>query len=204
MLVMRKSSIAASTSEPVARSRAVKRTRMLAVGNMKSRTRHEWSVQLLLLTATSASSVQVEPPLFDSSIGIESVLGAPPRLFEYQYQYSIVGSSRPARLITGESSVVVPPSTSTAPSAPPTTPLPVTQQTVPTAEWSFSGCAMVPAGSARTHMPETAVSPTTPPTQPSATSNSLDTITDCPTAESTVRLAVSNESSPAVLAISNL
>ena len=124
----------ASTSEPVARSCARKRTRTAALGTTKSATRIVAFTQALVLTEMFSTSVQVAPPSAEISTGMMSAFGAPPRLFEYQYQYSIDGSTSALMSKEGETRVVNPPSTSAAPAPPPTAPLPVIQQSVPGTE----------------------------------------------------------------------
>ena len=97
----------------------------------------------------------------------------------------------PATWNDGESSVVVPPSTSASPAVPPALPLPVTKQSWPgAAVWSSSGWTgwtgvpyVVPTGSARSHWPLVAVSPGRPSVQPrscSASSNQGPTHSSTP------------------------
>ncbi len=81
-----------------------------------------------------------------------SRLGALPAEFEYQRQYpSRMDASAPERSMTGERSVVRPPSTSkefwSAPAS-----RPVTQQFWPGGSvWSAPGCATVACGMPRSH-----------------------------------------------------
>jgi hypothetical protein len=128
----------------------------------------------------------VVPPSLEICTGIESALGALPVLFEYQRRYDtmLFGS---LAFRTGDTSVVVPPSMSAAPTAPPTAPWPVTQQIAPASAESFSGCAAVPTGSTRTQSPLVALSPAAPTVQPVLVSkvSSKVTLVEVATVEAT-------------------
>ena len=71
--------------------------------------------------------------------------------------------AEPSRSKGGDTSVVLPPSTSFSPRLPPTLPWPVNQQLTPTAVWSSSDWAAVPIGFPSVHWPVVAVSPGAPP-----------------------------------------
>src|SRR5262245_36843294 len=89
----------------------------------------------------------------------------------------MTGFARPSRFRVGETSVVLPPSTSDALAEPPAVPWPVTQHSEPAGVWSSSVCASVPFGSTRTHCPPVAVSPAAPATQPVLVSKSCEAAT---------------------------
>ena len=84
------SSMAASTIEPSNSSEATKRTRMFAVGLMKSAisnsNRNQPPTDSQPVGPTTSTLVQVAPELFEMSTSSTSSFGEAPRLFENQRQ----------------------------------------------------------------------------------------------------------------------